>query len=95
MTAFAATTIVVAGGQLTGGKSNYYKQEAQVESEMSESLRDILEDIHRKLVAGAYQNEEHVRLSLVAREVQGLGWDIWNPGGSGYEVSYCKSGRKS
>ncbi|MCF7809673.1 type I restriction enzyme HsdR N-terminal domain-containing protein [bacterium] len=46
---------------------------------MSE-LRQILEDIRRKLTNGVYQNEEHVRLSLVARIVQSLGWDIWNPG---------------
>lgn len=46
---------------------------------MSETLRETIEDIQRKLRAGAYQNEEHVRLSLVARVVQALGWDIWNP----------------
>ncbi len=40
---------------------------------MPESLLEILEDIHRKLIAGVYQNEEHVRLSLVARVVQALG----------------------
>ena len=43
---------------------------------MSEGLRQIIEDIRRKLQAGVYQNEEHVRLSLVARVVQALGWDI-------------------
>ncbi len=47
---------------------------------MPESLRDVIEDIQRKLRTNAYQNEEHVRLSLVARVVQALGWDIWNPG---------------
>jgi len=36
---------------------------------MPESLREAIEDIQRKLKAGAYQNEEHVRLSLVARVV--------------------------
>jgi len=36
----------------------------------SESLRETLEDVRRKLNAGVYQNEEHVRLSLVARMVQ-------------------------
>jgi len=46
---------------------------------MSKSLRHTLEDIRHKLNAGVYQNEEHVRLSLVARVVQELGWDIWNP----------------
>ena len=42
-------------------------------------MRDILADIQAKLREGAYQNEEHVRLSLVARILQGLGWDVWNP----------------
>ena len=37
---------------------------------MPESLRDVIEDILRKLKANAYQNEEHVRLSLVARVVR-------------------------
>lgn len=46
---------------------------------MSETLREILEDIRHKLNTSVYQNEEHVRLSLVARVVQALGWDIWNP----------------
>jgi hypothetical protein len=32
-----------------------------------------------KLGAGIFLNEEHVRLSLVARVLQKLGWDIWNP----------------
>jgi hypothetical protein len=40
---------------------------------MPESLREALEDIRRKLGAGVYQNEEHVRLSLVARVVKALG----------------------
>jgi len=44
--------------------------------EMSETLRQALEDIRHKLNDGVYQNEEHVRLSLVARVVQVLGWDM-------------------
>lgn len=40
---------------------------------MPETLRDTIEDIRRKLQAGLYQNEEHVRLSLVARVLQALG----------------------
>jgi len=43
---------------------------------MSETLRQALEDIRHKLNDGVYQNEEHVRLSLVARVVQVLGWDM-------------------
>jgi predicted type IV restriction endonuclease len=46
---------------------------------MPESLRETLEDIRRKLHDDVYLNEEHVRLSLVARVLQALGWDIWNP----------------
>jgi hypothetical protein len=42
-------------------------------------MRDTLTDIRAKLVDGHYVNEEHVRLSLVARILQGLGWDIWSP----------------
>ncbi len=42
-------------------------------------MKDALEDIRSKLVQGAYSNEEHVRLSLVARVPQSLGWNIWNP----------------
>ena len=42
-------------------------------------MRDTLVDIHEKLRNGSYQNEEHVRLSLVARILQELDWDIWNP----------------
>ncbi len=42
-------------------------------------MKDSLTDIRRKLQEGAYQNEEHVRFSLVARLLQKLGWDIWDP----------------
>ena len=42
-------------------------------------MMDSLVDIQKKLREGAYQNEEHVRLSLVARILQDLGWEIWNP----------------
>lgn len=42
-------------------------------------MLEILADIRRRLKAGDYKNEEHVRLALVARLVQALGWDIWNP----------------
>ncbi|MBO0357425.1 DUF4357 domain-containing protein [Hymenobacter sp. BT186] len=40
---------------------------------------ELLEDIRRRLLANEYKNEEHVRLSLVARIVQAVGWNIWNP----------------
>lgn len=42
-------------------------------------MKELLEDIAAKLRSDAYSNEEHVRLSLVARLLQALGWDIWNP----------------
>lgn len=42
-------------------------------------MKELLEDIAAKLRASAYTNEEHVRLALVARLLQALGWDIWNP----------------
>jgi len=42
-------------------------------------MKELLDDIVEKLRIGIYANEEHVRLSLVARLLQALGWDIWNP----------------
>lgn len=42
-------------------------------------MKDTLLDIRRKLEDRAYSNEEHVRLSLVGRVLQELGWDLWNP----------------
>jgi hypothetical protein len=42
-------------------------------------MKDILKDIRAKLLNNDYQNEEHVRLSLVSRIIQSLGWDVWNP----------------
>ena len=42
-------------------------------------MHELLFDIRQRLLNKEYKNEEHVRLSLVARVVQALGWDIWNP----------------
>jgi predicted type IV restriction endonuclease len=42
-------------------------------------MNELLADIKAKLQNGDYKNEEHIRLSLVARILQNLGWDIWNP----------------
>jgi hypothetical protein len=42
-------------------------------------MLETLLDIRQRLLNKEYHNEEHVRLSLVARVVQALGWDIWNP----------------
>lgn len=42
-------------------------------------MNELLTDIKARLLNGEYKNEEHVRLSLVARVLQGLGWNIWDP----------------
>lgn len=42
-------------------------------------MKDTLQDIQSKLLEDAYSNEEQVRLSLVARVLQSLGWNIWDP----------------
>lgn len=42
-------------------------------------MRDVLNDIREKICNGAYKNEEHVRLSLVARLLIELGWNVWDP----------------
>lgn len=42
-------------------------------------MKEIISDICEKLHSNTYSNEEHVRLSLVARLLQTLGWNIWNP----------------
>lgn len=42
-------------------------------------LEEVLSDVRSKLENNCYQNEEHIRLSLVSRFLYELGWDIWNP----------------
>ncbi len=42
-------------------------------------MNEILSDIKYKLIKNYFQNEEHVRISLVLRILFELGWDIWNP----------------
>ncbi|GAA3928876.1 type I restriction enzyme HsdR N-terminal domain-containing protein [Hymenobacter algoricola] len=42
-------------------------------------MLEILQDIRARLRANEYKNEEHVRLSLVARIVAASGWNIWDP----------------
>lgn len=44
-----------------------------------ESLESLLTDITARLRRGQYQNEEHVRVCIVLRILQALGWNIWNP----------------
>lgn len=42
-------------------------------------MMELLADIREKLKVGAYKNEEQIRLTLVVRVLDALGWDIWNP----------------
>jgi len=42
-------------------------------------MKDILRDIQNKLSNHVYKNEEHVRLSLVSRILNELGWNLWDP----------------
>ncbi len=54
---------------------NYEKANDKREVNMNE----ILSDIRDKLAKNYFQNEEHVRISLVLRILVELGRDIWNP----------------
>lgn len=42
-------------------------------------LNGIIQDIRSKLKSGSYENEQHIRISLVTYICYGLGWNIWNP----------------
>jgi len=42
-------------------------------------MQDALQRIRQLLRENAYQNEEHVRLSLVCHVLQLLDWNIWDP----------------
>lgn len=42
-------------------------------------MRKIIEDLRVKLESGSFEKEEHVRIGIVARICQVLGWDVWNP----------------
>lgn len=42
-------------------------------------MKEILLDVINRLKQGEFKNEEHVRLSLVCRLLEHLGWDIWSP----------------
>lgn len=41
-------------------------------------MKDILVDIRNRISNGEFANEEQVRLSIVCRILQTLGWNIWN-----------------
>lgn len=42
-------------------------------------MLEIIKEIRANLQGSKYQNEEHVRFSLVGHILLGLGWNIWNP----------------
>lgn len=42
-------------------------------------MKKTIEDIRKLFVDSAFQDEQHVRFSLVGRICQKLGWNIWNP----------------
>lgn len=42
-------------------------------------METVLGEIADHLRKGDYKNEEHVRVAIVNRLLQQLGWDIWNP----------------
>jgi len=42
-------------------------------------MKQILEDIRERIRRNEYRNEEHVRLCIVARVLESLGWNIWDP----------------
>lgn len=42
-------------------------------------MEDTLNEIRSSFERGAYKNEEHIRVAVVCRLLQQLGWDIWSP----------------
>ncbi|HNQ40302.1 MAG: DUF4357 domain-containing protein [Candidatus Cloacimonas acidaminovorans] len=42
-------------------------------------MKDVIEDLRKKLEKGVFKNEEQVRIGIIARLCQKLGWDIWDP----------------
>ncbi len=42
-------------------------------------MKTTIEDIRQKIINNSYLNEEHIRLNLISRLLQKLGWNIWNP----------------
>ena len=42
-------------------------------------MKNTIEDIRQKIISNAYSNEEHIRLNIISRLLEKLGWDIWNP----------------
>jgi hypothetical protein len=52
-------------------------------------MRETIVDIRNKINSGVHLNEEHVRLSLVARVLLELGWSIWDPNEVNCEYTAC------
>lgn len=50
-----------------------------IEATMKENLRFVISDVREKINQNAYEKEEHIRLSLVARICHALGWNVWDP----------------
>jgi hypothetical protein len=42
-------------------------------------MRDTLLDVRRRLIGGAYDTPVQIQVSIVARILNGLDWDVWNP----------------
>jgi hypothetical protein len=42
-------------------------------------MKTTIEDIRQKILSNTYSNEEHIRLNIISRLLEKLGWDIWNP----------------
>lgn len=42
-------------------------------------MKEVIEDLRKKLEKGVFKNEEQVRIGIIARLCQKLGWDIWDP----------------
>ncbi|MFC1574115.1 hypothetical protein ACFL30_02935 [Candidatus Latescibacterota bacterium] len=55
-------------------------------------MRETIEDIRAKLLNETYKTTEQLRMSLVARILDKLGWDIWNP--NDVYVHYCVESAK-
>ena len=55
-------------------------------------MRETIEDIRAKLLNETYRTTEQLRISLVARILDKLGWDIWNP--NDVYAHYCVESAK-
>ena len=42
-------------------------------------MESTLTDIRNQLDRGSFKNEEHIRVCVVIRILQELGWNVWSP----------------